>query len=363
MLFLIDSESSETETIDLPGVSKSSVVRKGEHMSLNRYGVLKGKAIDLKNGQGSSPHFQVKVSNDDLFRIAINVKSQVEPSTLLYYEDDNFNHPILEELVTLSFGFQDLESRPGGLALDFIRGNLFDTAKMKLLPYDIPGPDNDLNELLHKYVEKAVAMESSEIYAFGQRWGPERQRDKYFGFKPGNGIHDIHMNQGNSGNWKDDDGTWQDGGIIFHYPDENRWVAVFLAFQSQCFHTDDITGHAIPEICEVPEVTVTVDKRVRIIAAMVNPLGPEQRSVTLLNATPEPVILDGWKLADREKMKTGLTGTLNAGHALRIPITEGVFKLPIKGGIITLLDNKGFKVDGVSYSEKAASRKGWTIVF
>lgn len=331
-------------------------------MPLNLYGVLKGKAIDTRNGQGSSPHFQVEVSDEDLFRIAINVKSQEKPSTLLYYEDDNFSHPILKDLVNLPFGFQKLESRSGGMALDFIRDNLFDTTQMKLLPPNLPGPDNDLNDLFHKYVEKAISMENSEIYAFGQRWGPEEGvRDNYFGFKPGNGIHDIHMNQGNSKKWMDDDGVWQDGGIIFHYPDENRWVAVFLAFQSQSFHTDDTTGHTIPEIVE--RLLEVVEKRVRIVAALVNPIGTEQRNVTILNTTPEPVILDGWKLADRNKMKKELIGTLNAGDSMRIPITEGDFKLPGTGGIITLLDNKGLKVDGVSYTEEDASRKGWTIVF
>ncbi|MGB9940170.1 DUF2278 family protein [Methanosarcina sp.] len=323
-------------------------------MPLDRYGVLKGKAIDTRNGQGSSPHFQVKVSDDDLFRIAINVKSQVEPSTVLYYADEDFSHPILKDLVTLPFGFKELESQPGGMALDFIRGNLFDTARMKLLPHDLPGPDNDLNELFHKYVEKAISMETSEIYAFGQRWGPESKRDKYFGFKPGNGIHDIHMNQGNSEKWREDDGVWQDGGIIFHYPDENKWVAVFLAFQSQSFHTDDVTGHAIPEV---------IEKRVCIVAALVNPAGEEEKNATILNATPEPVVLDGWMLADINKMKISLQGTLNAGDTVKIPISEGEFKLPKEGGIITLLDDEGFKMDGVSYIEKEASKKGWTIVF
>jgi hypothetical protein len=33
-----------------------------------------------------------------------------------------------------------------------------------------------------------------------------------------------------------------------------------------------------------------------------------------------------------------------------------------KGGLITLLDNKGLKVDGVSYTEEQA-KEGWTIVF
>lgn len=351
-----------------------SILGCGEHMPIKGYGVLKGKAVDTRNGQGSSPHFQVKVSDDDLFRIAINVKSQEEPSTVLYYLDEQFDHPILKDLEPLPFDFHALESQPGGMALDFIRGNLFDASLMKQLPYNVPGPDNDLNELLHKYVDKAMAMENSEIYAFGQRWGPEKIRDKFFGFKPGNGIHDIHMNQGNSKKWANDDGPWQDGGILFHYPDENRWVGVFLAFQSQCFHTDDTTGHTIPEVCGVPAAAAAAfpvaaaalavgDKRVRIVAALVNPVGSLQRSVTILNATPEPVVLNGWKLADRKKMKLSLTGALDAGLALKIPITGGDFKLPKEGGIITLLDNEGLKVDGVSYTEKDASREGWTIVF
>lgn len=77
-------------------------------MPINGYGVLKGKAIDMIDGKGSNPHFQVKVSDDDLFRIAVNVKSQEEPSTVLYYEDDDFNHPILKNLVNLPVGFNEL---------------------------------------------------------------------------------------------------------------------------------------------------------------------------------------------------------------------------------------------------------------
>jgi len=40
-----------------------------------------------------------------------------------------------------------------------------------------------------------VGDEENLIYAFGEPWVNERQKDKIFGFKPGNGIHDIHMNQ------------------------------------------------------------------------------------------------------------------------------------------------------------------------
>ena len=34
-----------------------------------------------------------------------------------------------------------------------------------------------------------------------------------------------------------------------------------------------------------------------------------------------------------------------------------------KRGIITLLNNKGLKVDGVSYTAPQAQKEGWTIVF
>lgn len=34
-----------------------------------------------------------------------------------------------------------------------------------------------------------------------------------------------------------------------------------------------------------------------------------------------------------------------------------------KGGIITLLNHKGLKVDGVSYTAQQAQKEGWTIVF
>ena len=91
------------------------------------------------------------------------------------------------------------------------------------------------------------------VYAFGQRWGPEQGvTDKVFGFKPGNGIHDIHMNQGNNAAYRNDDGVWQDGGLVLHFPASNQWVGVFLAFQSQAWHTDDATGHAI-EVVEEPD--------------------------------------------------------------------------------------------------------------
>ena len=73
-----------------------------------------------------------------------------------------------------------------------------------------------------------MADEEALVYAFGERWGPENNKaDNYFGFVPGNGIHDIHMNQGNAGRFEADDGVWQDGGLLFHFPLQQQWQPFF----------------------------------------------------------------------------------------------------------------------------------------
>jgi uncharacterized protein YukJ len=88
--------------------------------------------------------------------------------------------------------------------------------------------------------------EGSVVYALGERWGPEKNKpDQYFRFKPGNGIHDIHMNQGNvEAKYKKFNGVFQDGGLIFQYPGD-KWLAIYIAFQGQSFQTDDKTGNAV----------------------------------------------------------------------------------------------------------------------
>ena len=42
-----------------------------------------------------------------------------------------------------------------------------------------------------------------------------------------------------------DDGVFQDGGVLVHFPDQQEWTAIFLKFQSQSWHTDDKTGHTV----------------------------------------------------------------------------------------------------------------------
>jgi len=347
-------------------------------MSLKQYGVLKGKAINKIIGQGSSPHYEVYLIDDTTdYRIAINVKSNLAPSELLYLIIDDFEHPILENLANLNSGFTPIQSAPNNMALDYIRGNLFDPKQMRPLPHNIPGPDNDLNEKIDAYVQRAIGDERASIYAFGERWGPEHNiKDKYFGFLPGNGIHDIHMNQANVGQFIKDDGVWQDGGLLFHFPGIDKvdvgvgtevwpeqWVAVFLAFQSQCWHSDDLTGHRLPECDGI--IPPKIDSVAQIIAALVNPEGddPGLETVTLINRSPHIVDLSGWFIADKNKNRSVISNMLlNPGSTGVVRLDGQGAQLSNNGGIITLLNPQGIKYHGVSYTKDQVN-SGWTILF
>jgi uncharacterized protein YukJ len=346
-------------------------------MPIDNYGVFKGRAISRRLATGSSPHYQIQLVDESgtHFRVAINVLSQTAPSEVMFYMKPFFIHPLTAIVKELSSGFNPLVSQPNSGALDFIRGNLFPPELMTPLPVDVLGPDNDLNEKLDQVLQRAMSDEDAIVYAFGQRWGPENKADNYFGFQPGNGIHDIHMNQGNVGRFKNDDGVWQDGGLIFEFPNQNQWTAVFLKFQSQSWHTDDHTGHTTvvnePDPEEPtnpdpvhPQPTENLpDGLVRIVAAMVNSKeSPEKEWVFLVNRSDRSLSLDGWQLADKQKAKMPLSGTFDPGAILKIDIVPPV-ALSNKGGIITVLNSNGLKVDGVSYTRGQANQPGWTIVF
>jgi hypothetical protein len=194
------------------------------------------------------------------------------------------------------------------------------------------------------------------------------------------------MNQGNVGRFTSDDGVWQDGGLIVHFPTQDQWMAIFLKFQSQAWHTDDVTGHrtvgfapgySVPAEFDIstlslPQGATTRNELpfeeepqglVRIVGALVNAIqSPEQERVTLLNTSPHPVSLDGWALANFAKVRTALSGTIEAGGTVVVDIgREGA--LSNQGGAITLLNDAGVKVDGVSYTRDQARHPGWTIAF
>lgn len=240
-----------------------SVNREETTMPLKKYGVLKGPALGHLR-DADDDHYQILIkAGETLHRIAVNVKSSATnaPSQVLFRAMTTVPAPLKAKLRALNVGYKKLASKPGDVAQDYVRGGLVKPSEMKPVPPEAPGVDNDLKDKLESAVVKAIGTPGSIVYAFGEKWGPEtNKKDQYFKFKPGNGIHDIHMNQGNSGQWKRDNGVYQDGAIYVEFPND-KWVAFYLAFQSQSFATDN-NGHPVrPGGGGAPKIKRTGAKR------------------------------------------------------------------------------------------------------
>lgn len=215
-------------------------------MTIARYGVLRGRAEKKADATKRSPHYQVLLDAKQPNRIAVNVLSTDQPKEVLYFIDNDFDHEITRKLADLVVGFTPVASAPGGIALDYVRGQMFETWKMRPLPMLSNGSGtNDMNDMLDAAITRAIGDAEAELFAFGQRF-EDKQPDQIFKFKPGRGIHDIHMNQGNGRDHANENGAWQDGGLFVHFPEADRWIAVFIAFQSQSFKTD-AAGNALGE--------------------------------------------------------------------------------------------------------------------
>jgi uncharacterized protein YukJ len=209
------------------------------------YGVLTGRPLDLRvERQGASPHVQVFVDGGGVpFRAAINVRSShARPgaSDLLFLIDDDLRHPIAAAYRALSDGFLEIDRERDRLAIDYQRGGLFDRRQLRRLPAALDGPDNDLTDAIAGLIAESVADPAARLHVVGHRWGPEPgDPDDVFGFEPGNGVHNVHMNQGSLGRHARDNRPWNDGALFVDLQAEDRVAAVFLAFQSQSWRTDD----------------------------------------------------------------------------------------------------------------------------
>ncbi len=341
-------------------------------MSIRRYCLFTGKVVDRRSETwGRSPHYQILLEGGgERFRVAVNTRSGTShsrESDLLYFADDDFRHEITARLAQVDDGVLHVESRPRGLALDYQRGGMFDRRQIRRIPASRPGPRNDLVDEIDEYVSRLMADPTARLHAFGTRWGPEpRTPDQVFEFLPGNGIHDVHMNQGNSDEHWHDNGIWSDGGLIFHEPGHNHWSAIFLAFQTQSWHTDD-RGDPIP----YPRHDLRRDggqvddgPPARIVSAYVHPNERKEgvEHVAIRNQTDQPLPVAGWRVLNPGGDEVILEGHVPPRAVRRFPLPRDV-PLSNRGGRIRLLDHEGTEIHGVAYTRHEARRKHGSLTF
>jgi uncharacterized protein YukJ len=208
--------------------------------AVRHYGVLVGKVEDgFESPDGASPHYEIWVKADGDYRIAVNVQS-VDDSQVLAYFDARFDKLDLKPLLNGEPGFQRLETGPAGSGgLDYLRDNLVSLKAMQPIPAD--GSGVSLSNLLDANIERAKADDTAKVVAFGEFF-QDGGEDKYFKFSPERGVHDIHMMQGNSGQFASDNRTHGDGALFLSFNSGAEIVALFTRFQTQSTTTDDNTG-------------------------------------------------------------------------------------------------------------------------
>jgi len=218
-------------------------------MPIANYSVLAGRPTAGKVVSGASAHYQITMqATGGRFTVAVNIQS-VDGSEVLYAIEENFTPPDSAGLTSLPMGMTALKSEAGGLALDYVRSTvggapMITRAQMTLLPKQgakakgLSAEAEAIQRAKARALENAVvtllnmtiADKDGMIYALGSAFSDQGQVD---------GIHDIHMNQGNpANNHGGDNGVWQDGALFINLPSKGTWTAVFIAFQTESWTTD-----------------------------------------------------------------------------------------------------------------------------
>lgn len=355
-----DDEDSYSPHLSLyyPGEESSSAYFGRHHHSSE--GKHSGRKKFKRNNPGRGGNKEIP----GLCRAAINIKSTDTETRLAYWMDDSFdNHPIVNQLAKIPMGFKSLKNEkpnPAGMRLDYIRSNIFNVDDGRILPHDEPGADNDIIDFLEPKVQEAIEQKAT-IYLFGEPFSDRK------------GIHDVHMNQGNIENFERDDGVYQDGGLLINYP-SGQWVGLFIGFASQAVHTDEESGHAIttetwadyldPEgrQANLIENSVIIDEAAIDTSDSKAPQG-RRRSVTLTNTTNHQMPLSTWKLQNSAGQSQALPNDAALGAMSTKAFDTPDLDLSTLGDTITLLNEKGLKVDGVSYRPHQDTVAGQSLVF
>ena len=177
---------------------------------------------------------------------AINVKSSGPDERIVYWTGDlDPEHPVVQKLAELDDAdaprkFYEISNRSGQsstdlIGLDFIRDRIVRLEDGTIRPWNGVGKDDDIIDAWDAFFAAAEPYADTELFLFGELFLPKKD-----------GVHNIHMNQGNSGSWRREDGIHQDGGVIIRNG-RKEWKYFFCGFASQASETDDVHGHATTE--------------------------------------------------------------------------------------------------------------------
>ncbi len=346
------------------------------------YQTLRGKVRAFAPAQPlDNPHLWVILeSGGREYFATVNVRSNkdapgepVGKSYLYYFVDTDFSHPIVPSILARAEGMAPLERSYAAGALDFQRGNLFNPNAMRVLPPEGPGDDG----LVHRLsgLLKLAQTQESDVVFYGNAFSKDNphQTDAAFGYTPDTpfGLDNVHMAQGDPREVNirlHENGAWHDGACFIWDQNSRRMTAIFLAFQSQGWHTNangDLLFGATG--CEAPAYDFGVGltplplpkRAAEVTSAHKSPDGTA--AVVVANMGAGPLDLAGWRLLIDAEVSFPLPATkINPGQPLSVPLPAGALK--DEGGLITLLNESNLRVDGEAYAGGDPT-VGWSTSF
>lgn len=342
------------------------------------YSCLKGKIDRFKPAPAGNPHLWMLIDvGSDSFFATVNIQSSkdapgspVAETYLNFLVVDDYRHPIVDHLRELQPGLKQQERTYAAGALDYIKGNLFDPRQMRVLPSQSAGSDSLIGRLQALF--GLARDQNDDIVIVGSQFATSHgQTNAVFGETPAFGIDNTHMAQGDPPDIDaklHENGTWHDGAIFLFSTTTDRVTAIFLAFQTQAWQTD-ANGQALDGTTgfEAPRYDLTGGKLGNPLPApaplaeltSLNRLADGSAQLVVANMSAQPLDLSGWKVTTPDASLDLPATTIAPGQPLPVTLPNGF--VVDTGGILSLLDARGLRVDGVAYLGGPAT--GWSTSF
>jgi hypothetical protein len=258
--------------------------------------------------------------------------------------------------------------------IDFLRDGITQLQDGTVRPWNVDGTNNDILDAWDAFFKLAEPFPETELYIFGSLYEPKLD-----------GIHNVHMNQGNTGSHKGENGVHQDGCVIIQDP-SGTWWYFFCGFASQKSATNDRTGQAETDVTLAertgeedptgggvvtrPPPSPPNNNAVKIKSALINPVGSDNTTdetmerVELVNLGAAAVNLAGWSIANGVGEAKALPSESLPGNGATKRFAVGPeCHLSNKGGTIQVLDKTGAVVHSVDYDKSQAKPQGDWVQF
>jgi hypothetical protein len=218
-------------------------------MPVQDYGVVIGQFDhfdrDDANHYGNyyHGHIFVRAPAGTLYNCAVDVK--YPDGKVEYFQPAKLDAPKFSTVAALADGFHSLAQTPTSGALDYVRNPLISQPLGCLAVFLAVW--NAITHTNNQVWKQNVGMSAltdleaflqadggiQRIYVFGARYQNAAQH-------PPQGMHDVHMNQGDPpGPYQALDGIWQDGGVIVQRP-SGLLAGFFVKFVTQTLKTNDL---------------------------------------------------------------------------------------------------------------------------